>query len=96
MKNQSKLTATATRAAVTCSANTLKKEEKPRFKKLAAKITGETDPTLWLKLEDRFRMTKIQASLGSGKPTQFIVPQLLEDAASGIFNVFVIDRKPPE
>lgn len=51
---------------------------------------------LWLKLEDRFRMTKIQASSGAGKTTQFIVPQLIEDADSGIFNVFCIDRKPPE
>lgn len=59
-------------------------------------ITRKKKPSLWLKLEDRFRMTKIQASLGSGKTTQFIVPQLIEDAASKIFNVFVIDRKPPE
>ena len=51
---------------------------------------------LWLRPEYRFRMTKIQASTGSGKTTQFIVPQLIEDAYSNLFNVFIIDRKSPE
>ena len=60
------------------------------------KIKKSDSPTLWVKLEDRFRMLKIQASIGSGKTTQFIVPQLIEDAVSGIFNIYVIDRKPPE
>lgn len=72
----------------------LKTEENP-LKKLID-FEKDNDSTLWLKLEDRFRMTKIQASTGSGKTTQFIVPQLLEDAKSGIFNAFVVDRKPPE
>ena len=71
-------------------------KEETQFQKFIDSITRKTTPPLWLKLEDRFRMTKIQASLGSGKTTQFIVPQLMEDAASGIFNIFVIDRKPPE
>lgn len=66
------------------------------IQKFISRTTGKTTPSLWLRLEDRFRMTKIQASLGSGKTTQFIVPQLVEDATSGIFNIFVIDRKPPE
>lgn len=71
-------------------------KDEPEWRRRLTGNGGADASTLWLKLEDRFRMTKIQSSTGSGKTTQFIVPQLLEDAKSGIFNIFSIDRKPPE
>lgn len=71
-------------------------DDVPPAVKIWNQIIDRKPANLWLKLEDRFRMTKIQASTGAGKTTQFIVPQIIEDAYSSIFNVYVIDRKPPE
>ncbi|MGH9762483.1 MAG: type IV secretory system conjugative DNA transfer family protein, partial [Blastocatellia bacterium] len=46
--------------------------------------------------ERRLSHIMIQAGPGAGKTTANIIPQLIEDAHSGLFNAYVIDRKAPE
>ncbi len=45
---------------------------------------------------DRLTHILIQSGTGAGKTTSYVIPQLIEDAVSGRFNVFVVDRKSPE
>ncbi|MGH9759413.1 MAG: hypothetical protein ACREAC_01085, partial [Blastocatellia bacterium] len=48
---------------------------------------------LGLPPEKRLSHALMQAGPGAGKTTTGFIPQLVEDAHSGLFNVFIVDRK---
>lgn len=57
---------------------------------------GEDPTLLRIPFELRTRHCITEAGTGAGKTTSLILPQLIEDGASGICNDFLIDRKSPE
>lgn len=50
---------------------------------------------LRLKPKERLAHTLIQAGSGAGKTSGAIIPQIIEDAQSGVFSLYVVDRKSP-
>lgn len=57
---------------------------------------GEDPTLLRIPFELRTRHCITEAGTGAGKTTSLILPQIIEDGASGICNDFLIDRKSPE
>lgn len=55
-----------------------------------------TGKVLRLMPEQRLSHTLIEAGPGAGKTSGLFIPQLLEDATSGLFNAYIVDRKSPE
>jgi type IV secretion system protein VirD4 len=51
---------------------------------------------LRLRPEQRLNHVLIEAGPGAGKTSGLFIPQLLEDALSGLFNAYIVDRKSPE
>src|SRR5215510_6226956 len=63
---------------------------------ILSKLFQRGPKVLRLSPADRLTHILIQSGTGSGKTTGYVIPQLIEDAVSGQFNLFVVDRKSPE
>lgn len=64
--------------------------------KTAPRMKGEDEKILRIPLESRTMHTLIEAGSGAGKTSSMIKPQVMEDAYSGLWNVFLVDRRSPE
>jgi type IV secretory pathway TraG/TraD family ATPase VirD4 len=63
---------------------------------ILSKLFRRGPKVLRLSPGDRLTHILIQSGTGSGKTSGYVIPQLIEDAVSGRFNLFVVDRKSPE
>lgn len=57
---------------------------------------GEDPRVVRMDFESRTKHNITEAGSGRGKTTTMVVPQLLEDAFSGVCNNFLVDRKSPD
>jgi type IV secretory pathway TraG/TraD family ATPase VirD4 len=63
---------------------------------ILSKLFRRGPKVLRLSPGDRLTHILIQSGTGAGKTSGYVIPQLIEDAVSGQFNLFVVDRKSPE